>query len=252
MSTLSASLRYQVPLAVPVIGGTLHTPLPGQSARLTLPVDWDHFWTVTRPDLFDVVLTAADGVTVLPLHRLTANPSARDLTLDVTGWTAPSGQAVCLLWLHFGDPNTTTDPTTGPAATTPLPAALTLARPGGWLTAHRDPGRGTRTDTFVKRPEEVRDLWVRFAGMAQRRSTSRGVLGLEWPSYAAVTVTDRADPPEVQPSMTDPARLRFAGSQYVRLDVRGGAAGQDYDLSLSLTTTLGQRLVFPAVLSVRS
>ncbi len=251
MSTYSALLKHQTPFAVHVTSGSFGATEAGQKFRLTIPADWDHFWDNTRTDFFDVVLTAADGVSKLTFGRVVgASHANRVLQLDVDGWTAPSGKAVCLLWLHYGDNTATVDPAPGAAPTSPPAASLTLALPGGWMAAHRVPRSGQARDVFTKRSDEIRDLWVRFPELAQRRSKSRGVLGLEWPSYLKVDVLDDAVPPVAQPSMTTFSRFRFAGSQFVRVDLRLGSSGTRYTVTVTLTTTLGQRLVYPATLHV--
>lgn len=249
MSTFSASFRFQLPGALHVSTGTFGSPETGQKFRLTLPQDWDHFWENTRPDLKDVVLTDGRGVTLLTFQRVAgADHATRTLSLDVDGWTAPSGAAVCLFWLHYGHPGATTDHASTATPTSPPAAEITLARPGGWLAQYST--RARSRDIWKKRTDETRDLWVRFPGMAQRRSLSRGAVALEWPLYARVEVYNST--PALEPTMTDLSRLRFAGSQYLRGDLRGGAAAQDYEARFTVVTTEGQQLVHAATLAVRN
>ncbi|MFT5683866.1 MAG: hypothetical protein ACI8RZ_004798 [Myxococcota bacterium] len=249
MSTYSASLRFQTPIAVEISTGTFGSTEVNQDVQVTIPVDWDHFWENTRSDFFDVVLTDVDGTTKLTFARVgPPDHGSRVLTLNIQDWDAPSGKAVCLLWLHYGDSSAATDPAPGATVSSPLTASITLAKPGGWLATHSAPRSGRNQDVWTKRSTEIRDLWVRFPGMAQRRSKSRGVVGLEWLSYVKIDLFDAT--PTAQPSLSDLGRFRFVGSQFVRVDLRAGLSGTTYAVTVTATTNLGQRLVYPASLQV--
>ena len=250
MSTYSSDFRFQVPVAVHITAGSFGSTQSEQEFRLTIPVDWDHFWDNTRTDFYDVVLTDVDGVTKLSFRRVSADHAARTLVLEVDGWTAPSGQAVCMPWLHYGHSGASSDPVSVVTAAAPLTANLTVEKPGGWLAQYTPP-RSATTDTWFKRSSEIRNLWVRLPALAQRRSVGRGVLGLEWPAYVKVDVFDDADPPVADPGVSAFSRIRFAGSQYVRVDLRSGSSGTTYAVTVTVTTNLGQRLVYPANLTVQ-
>ena len=100
MAYLDSALRFRHPVTVRG-DGTANIDV-----SITIPQDWDHFWDNVRADGFDVVLTAADGVTVLDFQRATWTPASRDGVLQVGGLSvAADADTDSCIWLYYGDPS---------------------------------------------------------------------------------------------------------------------------------------------------
>jgi hypothetical protein len=240
MSDFNEALRWKTPLAVPITTGSVGSTLDNQTARFSVPTDWDNFWGGIRSDAKDVVITKADGTTKLPF-KFTATPDivARTMDIQVSGWQVPSGLAANLLWMHWSAPNYATDETNGAASAGATPkASVSLSMPSGGIA--RQVGR--LGGVVKKLPAEAITTWFHFPDLARRLSTRSGQLGLEYPAYVWAEATLAASPFTAQTGIVALDDLRFGPPGWVRATLKGGVADTPLIVQLNLATTEGQVL----------
>lgn len=240
-TTFSSNYTYMVPVAVYVSAGSEGSP-QSVDFQLTIPTDWDLFWTTIRSDGRDVVITDNDGKTKPAFSRSSFVYASRTLVLDVDNWVAPSGGgAVNLCWLHFGYASEATDHTVATAVASPITGYVEQSKPSGRVLVYDNqrPGVSAARLALSKQSTETIHLWIGFPGLAARRSRFNGSWAYEWLKYVVPAVLDAG---VAQAGMVTLADTRFHDVSWVRMTAKAGSSGTNYTVSLKVVTNQSQTL----------
>ena len=234
MSWFRTEYRFRAPVAVDCSGG-------GGGAVgvvVSIPVDWDRFWASILPSGFDVVVTGADGVTVLDYER-TFDAAARVLTFTIGPVSLPE-TAAHLLWIYYGNPAETVDRAVSVSVSGPKAGHIEVTAPTSFH--HWAPDRfGARFPTarIGVRPSEVLDIHV-GAWPLGHHADGGSAGSLEGEEIRAVSVSAKmgVDPADIL-DVSATRIVEIDGEPVVSVRLSEPPAG-DYLLILATTTTTGQ------------
>lgn len=240
MGWLSTEYRYRVAVTVDCSGGG------GVVGVVTsIPGDWDHFWSVILPSGIDVVVTGADGVTVLAYER--SFPGARSLMLTIGPVSLPETGAH-VLWVYYGNPAETADRAVPVSVSSPKLGHIEVAAPATWrrYAPERWGALLPREKVSIK-PVEVIDVHVGAWPLAVHASGYRP----QDEEIRLVSVTTSTGAETV--SILDQSAVRIMeidGEPVVSVRLSEPPAG-DYLLTVRATTTRGQALDWRAAVTSR-
>ena len=203
----------------------------------------DYFWLADNLLVsgYDLRVTSADGITLLPFQRNAYNVGTKTGTLDITGITTLNGETT-VLWLYFSQASAAD--------------ASSVITPGVQDSAHPEPGYGPDFNIVVVSPEQVGAtrprkkiqkgaaeevfVWWRLGRVLARsgRRTQENLMGLwEEISTAVLVVTTGG---VTQVSMVDTTTALIQSADVVRTTLKAGTTGDDYTLSQTVPTSEGR------------
>lgn len=207
---------------------------------LTIPANWDHFWTNVLASGFDVVITAADGETVLVYERTTWTPASEIGVFSVDGYASPSLVGKVLAWVYYGSPAEATDRSQAVALGTLKDSQIYLGQP----TAPKvQPSRRRRNQLggLVEKTvqETILVWWELDTLLEQRRRPSQGSRRHEEIFTARFTVYQDG---EERANMAIGADMRFTTDQrgwtWLGTPVTLGVDRQDFSLAVLVGTQI--------------
>lgn len=240
MGWLSTEYRYRAPVTVDCSGGG------GAVGVVTsIPGDWDQFWSVILPSGIDVVVTGADGVTVLDYER-SFNAAARTFTLTIGPVSLPETGAH-VLWVYYGNPAETVDRAVSVSVSGPRAGHIEVWAPRSWRRYAPEPwGAVSPRENISIKPVEVIDVHVGgwpLAAYADGWAPGEELRAVSVSSMAGVEAVDILDASAVRIIAID-------GEPIVTVRLREPPAG-DYLLTVKATTTRGQTWDWRAAVSSR-
>lgn len=251
MSWYDANRRHRLPISVP--GGATGA----RDAQLTIPPSLRHFWSKVKSDHYDVVITAADGKTLMPFEFSTWTYASSVGVIDVDDVDARSGECA-LLWLYYGYPGASASLETSFVFAAADTAYLAEEAPTSRLysLAPDRPGLTAPSRALAKMAGETVYLYWDAAGqLSQRSRPAYSSLGLEMPEHGSLTVYASA---AAQAGMIDATETRWiadprrpAGAPLLRTLLKAGADNTDYTVEAEVRTSLGSILTSRLLLQVR-
>ena len=233
MSYLRQALRFRYPVTVANDGSST------VDVEITVPPRWDHFWGNIRSDAFDVILTAADGVTVLDFQRSSFNLATRTLVLQVGAFPVLNdADTESLIWLYYGDAAATDEAGT-PVIGATVNGVVYLGQPTvPRIDVTRRP-RATLSDIVDKSTDEIVYIWFHIGQLLERqRHPDGGSITFEEVKDVRVQVIEDG---AVRPGMAGLVS-KFALDQSDRLwvgaGVQAGISDQDFTVSVRIGTEI--------------
>lgn len=239
MSWRSAGDLYRQPLSIDNTGGGAGS----FDATVSLPADWDHFWTTVDAAGDDIRVTGPDGAILATKFDLASfNTSTKVGTLEIQD-TAPAA-GMLQYWLYWGDSSLSSGLTTfTPSSPKTGYADLGVPVPAYFFAAAGQERLGDTApkNVMAKTSDTTLFAWVDFSALLQRRQHPHPTAGsheLECLSYVTIAAT-------VGLTVTTTG-TRFevgdAGAAIVKVQLSGGTTGTDYIITVTAVTTLGRTL----------
>lgn len=238
--------RRQI-VAVNATGGS-ETPTT-IDVTLTIPQDWDDFWDNIRSNMYDVVLTDANGNPV-QFQRRTANYANRILLLEVDGLDIKNGNSFAVMYLYFFNPAETNDYSDTVTITNAKNAYILLSAPHSRVV--NQPATSSALDqpvqSFIKGSnDEIHVFFLVNQNFAKRiapfneRNDEEGIEYIKVKSYdsSGTDSTERYDIADTR-----------IGNGFVRASFKAGSNGSEYAIAIQVFTTLGQLFEIRAILRV--
>jgi len=233
--TINFSHRW--PVAVNNLSGT--SPI---NISIALPPDWDDFWDNVLASGADVRAIDADGETLLTYDINAFNKTTRAGTLRIGSYTPPSSDAVCLVWIYWGNATVLSGAAT-PATSSQKAGTIYQGCPvGGRLIGAAQEGVGATNpaQVVVKTSTETIQVWWRLnrKRMARRCSPWVDKDVLEELDYVTVGV-DLATSDQTALYTESDTRFLEAdnGDMLIRTTYKAGSNAQTYTAILTVGTT---------------
>lgn len=225
-----------------------------RDAQITIPADWDEFWTTVRSAGQDIRVTAADGVTLVTFDLAAGfSTSTRAGVIEVDNYTVPgTGSRVYGLWVYWGQADCATG-VTAIVPSTPDLGYIELSRPGirQVSAAPERPGDTTPRGRISKRSTETVHVWVRLADLlAIRREAHSRSLDYESVSTLTYDVQLATVSQAAMISVPSARIVEHDGELWARVNVAAGSDDATYTLLVTIGTTLGQTLTGSALVQV--
>jgi hypothetical protein len=244
-----SAFKFRIPVSIPVYTGGGATTV---DVEITIPPDWDAFWDNIRSDFFDIKLYSANGETEIDYQRQTgANYSTRTLVLELDAVSIDDQSSTSLIYLYWGDPDLSTDPTTAFTVSSPVTGYVWIGRPVRLVKPSLNNSGRTEPETvFTKQADEKIDIWFDVRSLlAAYVDPYNGRLG-----YEAIK---RIQPKSLDSSGTD-STGRYSSDDtyflngYASIRAIAGDSGSDYAVGLDIFTTNGQTLTVRCLLKVQN
>lgn len=228
----------------------------GGSVDVTVdvPANWDDFWTSILANGYDIVVTAADGTTLVTFERESYTYATRALTLEIDNVTLTAGR-VCLLWVYYGYSGETTDRSTTVTPSSAKIGYIELSAPNRLMFQYTpDQWSASRPRSqVVKKSTETIDIAVGGWPLRKRRDDAQYALSLFAEEVKEANVAVYSGATDVT-SAYDETKTRIVYNQgdpivFARMDA--GTDATDYTIRVTVTTTLGQVYEWRGWLAVR-
>jgi hypothetical protein len=223
-----------------------------RDARLTVPADWDAFWSTLADttNAYDVIVVDPTTNVLVTYQRNAFTLATRALILDLDNVT--DANLVTHLWLYWGKAGAANRATpfafsAGATAYVELgcPGAADLVVRGG---RHQD--STPPDDTLVKPVSEECFVWFDLERVLQRRCDPyNSDLGYEAAIDFDLVVEQNGTP---NAGMTDDTQLRIIDGRYIRGQVKGGTHANDYTGIFTVTTSLNRTVDYRFRVLVRN
>jgi len=249
VSWRSALDTYRQPLSIDNTAGGAGA----FDATISIPADWDHFWSNVQSTGYDMRVTGPDGVTVVTkLDLASFNTTTKVGTIEIQD-TAPAA-GMLQYWLYWGDSTLGTGLTSFvPASPKTGYADLGAPIPGYLFAAQAQERLGDTSpkNTMAKTSDTTVFVWLDFSALMQRRvHTHPAAVGShEYECLSYVTVAATAG--LTVTSTGTRYEVGAAGAAIVRVQISGGTTATDYILTVTAVTTLGRTLTGKVEVLVR-
>lgn len=225
-------------------------PAGDYDLRFTIPTRMSEFWRLVLSTGFDVRVTAADGVTVIPdLKRESWTYADQAGVFAVNA--VPLIVGVNQLFVYWGNPDAG-DVATSPTIATPIVGVVALSRPvARWSMRYgaEKAGATLPATTFRKFVDEQVRVWWDFSAALERAASPINGSDRE-EEIKAVVLVDCEDNQEASvPSMLDQAETYVHGG-WVSTWVKLGTDGVTYTLRCRVKTTTNRQIEARALLEV--
>lgn len=256
----SGGTTYTWPYRMPLVINNESVPPAAEDATITIPTNWDHFWTTLgQADGDDIAITSADGETEVTWQFNPAlNVGNRVATIEIDGVSPPTAAADgVVLWLYWG--NTTTASRAGSfvysASKTAYVLTSSYAYDIRFIWSREAPNVNKARPAFQKTAAETVIVAIAYRDvLAKRPFPYGGGIEDEEPYYISYAVYDDTS---AQAAMIDATAIRM-DNDYIYLIVKAGTTGTEYTLRVTMTTTsksntgLARTLEFSATVRVKN
>ena len=248
MSWYNGSFNRRMPVTINASAASSGT----HDFEVTIPTDWDDFWDNIRSDGNDIVLTDADGKSILNFQfKAGFNLPNRSLTLEAENINIGSANTMRVCQLYFDNANQSTSLQTSITVSSVLTGHIYLGGPAGFVV--KDSGFrpiGTvPTSIFQKDPDDQIDIWFPVGTrLAKRRVEFNQRLDFKLVQRASIEVKNNTKVNQV--SMYALEELRVING-WCRLRIKAGLDGNDFTVRLGLVTTDAEVIVMSCLLQVR-
>ncbi len=220
--------------------------------EVTIPVDWDDFWDNTRSDGNDIVLTDADGTSILDFQfKAGFNLTNRSLTLQARNVVLSTANVMRVVQLYYDYSGQTTSLQTSFSIGSFLVGYVYLGSPSGFVV--KDVGFrpiGTvPVSVFQKDIDDQIDIWFPVgAALAKRRIEYNQKLDFKLPRRFGLQVKNSSKVNQTAMYALEETRLI---NGWCRVRIKAGSDNTDYTVRLGMTTTDSEAIVFSCLLQVR-
>jgi len=246
MSWYDANYRYRVPIAVDN-SGAAGSP---KDVTVTIPADWDLFWSNVLSTGFDLRMTSGDGRTLVPFKRTTWTYASKVGVLDVDDMVL-SNSSTDVLWLYWGYASATDAAVSVHAPATPLTGRISLAAPSVRVVKVRpeDFAATKPRAQFAKTSAAAGWIFWDFTGVLPQRRT-RSTTSKRLDEINAVALVDVQLATATQAAMIDVTKTRlFDGG--VMTWIKAGTSGVTYTAICKITTVEGLTIEARALVKVQ-
>ncbi len=235
MGWFNEAYSFRAPITIDNTGIALVESL------LIVPPNWDHFWENVLASGLDIVITAADGETVLDFSRaLTFDVPTRVGPFTIENYVTPAITGKVLAWIYYGNPDEVTSRSVVSSISVFMASAIYLGQP----TAPKvQPSRRRRNQLggLVEKTvaETVLVWWELDSLLERRRRAHEGSLRYEEVFTAEMAVFQDG---EERANMKIEADMRFAtdeqGRTWLGAPVTQGIDRQAFSLSVTIGTQI--------------
>ena len=172
MSWYSTNYKQRIPVAVKLeyVGGVPPAATATKDITITVPSNFDTFWTNIRSDAFDVILVSHDN-TLLTFKRASFNYSNRLLSLEVDNYTYNNNaNSTGLIWMYWNY-SSASDLAGSFTASSPMSATVFLGGPRGRLVFGDPSGNNTSnapSASLMKSVDEKVYVWFEYESLMNR------------------------------------------------------------------------------------
>ena len=220
--------------------------------EVEIPADWDDFWDNIRSDGNDIVLTDADGTSILNFQFKSGfNLPNRSLTLQAENINLSSANKMRVVQLYWDNSAQGSSLQTAITVSSVLTGYVYLGAPSGFVV--KDSGFrpiGTvPTAIFQKDVDDEIDIWFPIGTrLAKRRIEYNQRLDFKLLQHVSVQV--KSSGKVNQPLMYATEEIRVING-WCRARIKGGGDGSDYAVRLGLVTTDAEIIIMSCLLQVR-
>lgn len=252
--------------AVAVHNSTSGTTL---DIQFIVPPSLQRFWSNVASNGYDVRVTASDGVTALPFNLASFTYATQTLTVNVNDYVLPGGNAAIngktvALWLYWGfddgSSGTASDATSSFTVSNEITSTAIeiglIRRSGAPIIPCRTeaPTSTTPTPEIAMKPGETMHVWWDFRRfLATRKTKYNGSLLLEEIDMVDVAA-ENSSQADVTSTLLVESETRIMHPGFVRTTIKAisGDVSSNYMVTLTVTTTAGRTLAFPALVKLRT
>ena len=203
---------------------------------IVIPPTLDVFWDNIQADGFDIVVTDADGVTVLTHQRTGFTYASKALTIEIDNYDLPVSGVIGRVCIYFDSVTTVVgDPSGSFTPSSALTGKVIAEQPTvSYKLRQEQPGRTRPSIQLHKNAAERRSIWFNPWPLMQRASGTINDRPL-YEEVSWVTFSVDASGSPVSAAFDEP-RTRFQGG-LVRATLQAGSSGTDYTGILTIGTT---------------
>lgn len=250
MSWFDGDYRYRAAVWVNLVGVVKGSTI---DVTISVPTDWEHFWTTIQSDGDDIRITDSDGLTARAYKWASFNYANRTGTIEVDNVTHTSLTGN-IIWLYYGNSAATSGSSVF-TATTPETGTIYLGavpRVNLLRTGQESPRTSIPSQQIQKSVNE--DVYVhwRVEGLITRATAYEGTTRYEEVDYIESADILTGGVSQTAMKALPQARL-FEGPDgytYARIGYTGGSSGTDYTIEISLVTTFGRTITGRAMMTV--
>lgn len=248
MSWYNGSFNRRIPVT---IDGSA-TASGTHDFEVEIPADWDDFWDNIRSDGNDIVLTDADGKSILNFQFKSGfNLPNRSLTLQAENINLGVSNKMRIVQLYWDNSTQSSSLQTAITVSSVLAGYVYLGGPSGFVV--KDSGFrpiGTvPTAIFQKDPTDEIDIWFPVGTrLAKRRIEYNQRLDFKLVQRVSVEVKTSAK--VNQPTMYATEEIRLING-WCRARIKAGSDSTDYSVRLGVVTTDAEVIVMSCLLQVR-
>jgi len=229
-------------------------PDPGNTddVSIVLQIDDEEFWSKIQGDADDVLITGANGTTVISRLLTGLVYATRTLQIDIDAVTKVA-DVTNILWLYFGNAAAIA-PTPGGAVAGAIAGKLDRSTAAARvIKAYPQRAGDTRPrDILTKEAAEAIYVFVDFTDLLQRRPyLYEGRDFLEEPATVTYTCSTAG---AAQAAMIDTSLTRWVeagGRRYAKILLKAGTSATNYTVAVTVVTSEAQTLVARFRLFVR-
>lgn len=196
------------------------------------------FWGNVQDDLYDVIITDADGLTLLGWQFTSLDLAAKTVQIEVDNYDQIAANVTGRLYIYWNTlAEVVVDPQTPFTLTTELDAYVTSEEPAQVLTVQRPaPGRTIPQLAALKSAAEELAVWIDPRQLMRSLAGKCDLNGsrlYEEIAYTSIAIEEAGTP---NAGMVDATKTR-AQSGMVRVTMKAGTSGTDYTAVLTIGTT---------------
>lgn len=236
MSWYDSSWKYRAAIAVDNLAGGAGT----SDVTVTIPPDWDEFWTKVLSTGIDVRIAAANGRQDLGFERITWTYATKTGVFEIINATVAAA-AFNGIWIYWG--NSAAADASAPFAPGALLNGYILpASPGVPQVAvlPEIPGATQPRNKVVKKSSEALRIWWDFRALLHRRAGVQAGSRL-YEEIQSVDLVDVQLATVSQAGMITTANTRIHDG-WVSTWVRGGTSGTTYTAICRIGTSFARVL----------
>lgn len=236
MSWLDDNYRFRAPIAIDNSAGGGGT----SDVTITIPSDWDLFWSNVQSTGYDIRITTEGGGTAATWQRSSWTYATRTGVIQLDNYTM-AASTTAQAWIYWGYASAT-DASGSFTASSPITGRIFLgAAPPRVVVVspERIHDVSPRTQLSKLSSEAVYVLWDFRKMLLRRRDPVEGSSVYEEISYvSSVEVQSQGTP---QASMVDTTKTRLMDGAVVTW-LKAGTSGTTYTAICKVVTTLGQTI----------
>jgi hypothetical protein len=217
---------------------------------VTIPTEYDDFWSNTRSDGFDVVITDYTGQQ-LAFQRLTWTPATPRGIFQVSGYTLPASNTMLVGYVYWDNPDQSSDLSTSVSVSSAKLGQIYLGAPfGNVINLQSRSGLSTVPTTIVQKDvDEKIDIFFPVSQLLAPRSLPYNErLDFKSIRYIDVQVLNSSGVNQASMYALEETRL-IAG--FCRVRVQAGVTNTDFVVRALIYSSDSEVFILSCLLQVR-
>ena len=252
MSWYSTNYKQRIPIAIKLeyVGGVPPAATATKDISITVPSNFDPFWTNIRSDAFDAILVSHDN-NLLTFKRASFNYANRQLTFEVDAFVYDNKENSTGLIFLYWNYSSATDLASVFTASSPMQASIFLGTPRGRLVMGDPTGNNTSNSpsaTVQKSVDENVYVWFQYSTLLNRMKAPYNNR-VFFESIKQVNVFSFDSTGTDSSGRFDALETVFS-SGYIGIMAKGGTNNTTYLLGAFITTSLFQEIQVKCYLEV--